>query len=216
MAADTKAESGWPAGWLIAVAAGVIAAILARWIGSAGVAAALLAGVFVFVVFGVLLGLFWKVPGMGGDDHAHGDGHGHGEDHSHDHAPAKAAMPEQVSAPMIASVAPVPVMAPVAAALAMAADPARPKGLAGPRAGKGDDLQVIEGIGPDLEKLCHEMGIFHFDQIAAWGAGEIAWMNGNLTGFRDRVTRDKWVAQARLIGSAGIDEFRRRAKTSDY
>lgn len=30
-------------------------------------------------------------------------------------------------------------------------------------------LQEIEGIGPVLEKLCHDLGIFHFDQIAGWG-----------------------------------------------
>ena len=92
----------------------------------------------------------------------------------------------------------------------------RPAGLNAPRNGKADDLQTIEGIGPVLEKLCHELGIFHFDQIAGWGASEIAWMDGNLKGFRGRVTRDKWVAQARLIAEVGVEEFRSRAKTNNY
>jgi hypothetical protein len=30
------------------------------------------------------------------------------------------------------------------------------------------------------------------------------------------VTRDKWVAQAKLILSVGREEFLRRAKTNDY
>ena len=63
---------------------------------------------------------------------------------------------------------------------------------------------------------CHELGIYHFDQIASWGAAEVAWMDSNLKGFKGRVTRDKWVAQAKLIGEVGMEEFLRRAKTNDY
>ncbi|MDP4031957.1 MAG: NADH-quinone oxidoreductase subunit NuoE [Pseudorhodobacter sp.] len=103
-----------------------------------------------------------------------------------------------------------------AEAAAAATEGGKPAGLAAPRDGKADDLKTIEGIGPALEKLCNSMGIFHFDQIANWGAAEIAWMDGNLKGFKGRVTRDKWVAQARLIGEVGIDEFLRRAKTNAY
>ena len=92
----------------------------------------------------------------------------------------------------------------------------KPKALKSARGGKADDLKKIEGIGPVLETLCHELGIFHFDQIAQWSEAEITWMDGNLKGFKGRVTRDKWVAQARLIGEVGMDEFLRRAKTNDY
>jgi NADH-quinone oxidoreductase subunit E len=99
---------------------------------------------------------------------------------------------------------------------AVAEGGAKPKGLKAARKGVADDLQKIEGIGPVLEKLCHGLGIFHFDQIAAWGLPEIAWMDGNLKGFRGRVTRDKWVAQAKLIGEIGMEAFLIRAKTNDY
>ena len=92
----------------------------------------------------------------------------------------------------------------VAAAVALARD------------GVADNLKEIEGIGPALEKLCHDLGIFHFDQIASWGAAEVEWMDGNLKGFKGRVTRDKWVAQAKLILEVGMEEFLRRAKTNDY
>ena len=92
----------------------------------------------------------------------------------------------------------------------------QPLALTAPRDGGADKLQSIEGIGPALEKLCHELGIFHFDQIAAWGPAEIAWMDGNLKGFRGRVTRDKWVAQAKIIVTEGMDVFLVRAKTNDY
>ncbi|MEN9851187.1 MAG: hypothetical protein RL128_1350 [Pseudomonadota bacterium] len=92
----------------------------------------------------------------------------------------------------------------------------QPKGLKAAKKGTADDLQIIEGIGPALEKLLHELGIFHLDQIAQWGAAEIAWIDANLKGFRGRATRDKWVAQAKLIGEVGTEEFLIRAKTNNY
>lgn len=92
----------------------------------------------------------------------------------------------------------------------------KPKALKAARKGVADDLKVIEGIGPAMEKLLNEGGIFHLDQIASWGPAEVEWMDGNLKGFKGRVTRDKWVAQAKLIGEVGIEQFLIRAKTNDY
>jgi NADH-quinone oxidoreductase subunit E len=86
--------------------------------------------------------------------------------------------------------------APVAPAAA-----AQPKGLKAARGGKPDDLKVILGIGPKLEALCHSLGFFHFDQIANWTAAEIAWVDENLEGFKGRVTRDKWVDQAKDLAA---------------
>ncbi|MFD2172510.1 NADH-quinone oxidoreductase subunit NuoE [Rhodobacter lacus] len=91
-----------------------------------------------------------------------------------------------------------------------------PQGLDAPRDGKADDLQKMEGIGPVLERICHDLGVFHFDQIAQWGAEEVAWMDTNLKGFRGRVSRDKWVAQAKIIVEEGLERFLERAKTNDY
>ncbi|PTV97613.1 NADH dehydrogenase subunit E [Rhodobacter aestuarii] len=92
----------------------------------------------------------------------------------------------------------------------------QPQGLDAPRGDKADDLKTIEGIGPVLEALCNDLGIYHFDQIAKWGADEIAWMDSNLKGFKGRVTRDKWVAQAKIITEEGVARFLERAKTNDY
>lgn len=75
----------------------------------------------------------------------------------------------------------------------------RPKQLDGPREGKADDLKEIKGIGPKLEEQCNSLGIYHFDQIADWSDAEVAWMDESLEGFRGRVTRDKWVEQAREL-----------------
>jgi NADH-quinone oxidoreductase subunit E len=79
----------------------------------------------------------------------------------------------------------------------------KPAGLSAPKDGKADDLKLIVGIGPKLEALCHRLGFFHFDQIAHWTEGEIAWVDENLEGFKGRVTRDKWVAQAKVLAAGG-------------
>ncbi|WP_444431499.1 NADH-quinone oxidoreductase subunit E [Rhodobacter capsulatus] len=111
--------------------------------------------------------------------------------------------------------------APVAGAAGKAAQTAetaaqKPLALVAPRDGKADELQKIESIGPALEALLHDLGIFHFDQIAAWGAGEIAWMDGNLKGFPGRASGDRWVVQAKIIVEEGLDRFLERAKTNNY
>jgi len=78
------------------------------------------------------------------------------------------------------------------AAAAPAADVGtKPEGLSAPRGGKADDLQQIKGVGPKMER--------HFDQIAAWNASEVAWVDENLEGFKGRVTRDNWIDQAKVL-----------------
>jgi predicted flap endonuclease-1-like 5' DNA nuclease len=228
----SSSEESWPAGWVYAVVAGVIGAILARWIGDVAMPAAVMVGLFVFLIFGVLLGMFWGVPPSGGNadgaGRGHNDGHGHYDqghaDHGHQElasvvVPVSAAAPFVAVAPAPSEVAahtPVAASAPVAEQASVAVSEVKPTALNGPRDGVADKLQAIEGIGPAMEKLCHELGIYHFDQIAAWGAGEVAWMDSNLKGFKGRVTRDRWVRQAALIGEFGVNEFLRRAKTNDY
>ena len=71
--------------------------------------------------------------------------------------------------------------------------------LDGPRGGVADDLKQIKGIGPKLEKLCHSLGFFHFDQVANWTDDEVAWVDANLEGFKGRVTRNQWVVQAKEL-----------------
>ncbi len=78
---------------------------------------------------------------------------------------------------------------------------AKPQGLTAARGGVADDLKRVKGIGPKLEQLCHSLGFYHLDQIANWTAAEIAWVDDNLEGFKGRVTRDNWVAQARDLAA---------------
>lgn len=121
-------------------------------------------------------------------------------------APAPAAMREEkIARPREGSVA-------EAAEAAEAGAGSQPAGLEAARDGKPDNLRKIKGVGPKLEKLLNSLGIFHFDQIAAWGPEEVAWMDGNLQGFRGRVSRDQWVAQAKVLASGQETEFSARVK----
>ena len=88
----------------------------------------------------------------------------------------------------------------------------RPAGITCPRDTGADDLKQIKGIGPKLEQLCNSLGFYHFDQIAAWNADEVAWVDANLQGFKGRVSRDGWVEQARILAAGGETEFSKRVE----
>ena len=40
------------------------------------------------------------------------------------------------------------------------------------------------------------------DQVAAWRASEVAWVDENLEGFKGRVSRDNWVDQAKKLAKS--------------
>lgn len=120
-------------------------------------------------------------------------------------APVSAPAPKPAPAP-VAEAAPEPAPAPAAAAAE-----GKPAGMDGPRDGGADDLKKIKGVGPKLEKLLNSMGYWHFDQIAAWGESDVAWVDENLEGFKGRVSRDNWVSQASTLASGGETEFSKRA-----
>lgn len=87
---------------------------------------------------------------------------------------------------------------------------AKPAGLAAPRGGKADDLKRIRGIGKQNEGRLHGLGVWHFDQIAAWTSDEVTWVGGYLA-FPGRIEREDWVAQAKVLAAGGATEFSKRA-----
>lgn len=74
----------------------------------------------------------------------------------------------------------------------------RPPGLDEPR-GEPDDLTKLKGVGPKVAAWLNSKGYWHYDQIAAWDEDEIAWIDANLEGVKNRASRDDWVAQARAL-----------------
>jgi NADH-quinone oxidoreductase subunit E len=78
----------------------------------------------------------------------------------------------------------------------------RPKGLEAPRADSTDDLQRIKGIGKVNEAKLHDLGIYHFDQIAHWTRAEIRWV-GTYLSFPGRIDREDWMGQAKILAAGG-------------
>lgn len=75
---------------------------------------------------------------------------------------------------------------------------ATPEALSGPRGGRPDDLTRIKGIGPKTKEKLNSLGVWHFDQIAAWTPENVKYMS-NALGVPGRIDRGKWVAQAKEL-----------------
>lgn len=88
----------------------------------------------------------------------------------------------------------------------------KPRTMKAPRKAGADDLKMIKGVGPKMEKLLNSLGFFHFDQVAKWTTDEVLWVDQNLEGFKGRVSRDNWVQQAGVLASGGVTEFASRVK----
>ena len=61
----------------------------------------------------------------------------------------------------------------------------------------GDNLKLIKGVGPAIEKTLNELGIKRFDQIAQMSEYDIDRVAHRLKGFRSRIYREDWIGQAR-------------------
>jgi NADH-quinone oxidoreductase subunit E len=83
-------------------------------------------------------------------------------------------------------------------------DPNRP--AKAERPAKPDNLKLISGVGPAIEKKLQELGIYTFAQVAAWKAKEIAWVDAYLK-FRGRIERDEWIKQADALVRGGVEEY---------
>ena len=86
----------------------------------------------------------------------------------------------------------------------------KPELLEKARASGADDLKQIKGVGPKMEGMLNEMGVYHFDQISGWRAKEVQWVDDNLEGFKGRVSRDEWVKQAKILARGGTTEFSKK------
>lgn len=127
--------------------------------------------------------------------------------------PKAAPKPKAVAKPKAAAKPKAPAKAAAPAATTGAGK--RPSALSAARASGADDLKMIKGVGPKLEALLNRLGFYHFDQVASWTADEVAWVDQNLEGFKGRVSRDNWVAQAKTLAAGGQTEFSKRVGDGD-
>ena len=89
--------------------------------------------------------------------------------------------------------------------------PKKPRTMKAPRKAGADDLKQLKGVGPKLEQTLNDLGFWHFDQVAKWGADEISWVDDNLK-FKGRIERDGWVDQAKILAEGGETAFSNKVK----
>lgn len=77
--------------------------------------------------------------------------------------------------------------------------PEAPKILSAALYGKKDDLKLISGVGPKLERLLNENGVYYFWQVASWSRTDIEAIDQRLDVFKGRISRDDWVLQAKEL-----------------
>jgi predicted flap endonuclease-1-like 5' DNA nuclease len=81
---------------------------------------------------------------------------------------------------------------------APANDAVRPASLPAARGGAPEDLTLIEGVSLLQHSTLNSLGVYHFDQIAAWSPGNVAWVDHYLR-LRGRIVEEDWVAQAQAL-----------------
>lgn len=69
-----------------------------------------------------------------------------------------------------------------------------------------DDLKLIVGVGPVLERMLQQLGVLTYRQIAHWSERDIDAFDARLPEFPGRIRRDAWVTQARALHQSKYGE----------
>ncbi len=73
------------------------------------------------------------------------------------------------------------------------------KGLNIAAASVQDDLQVVKGIGPVMERKLNDFGVYSYEQLGRLKGADIETLATTLGSFPDRIGRDKWVSQSKRL-----------------
>ncbi|MBK6705624.1 MAG: hypothetical protein IPG56_18900 [Caulobacteraceae bacterium] len=91
---------------------------------------------------------------------------------------------------------------------------AKPPVLPAARNGAPDDLTLIEGVSLLQQTTMYSLGVFHFDQIAAWSEENVAWVDQYLR-LQGRIGDEEWVEQAAELAAHGPAAARRALESED-
>jgi NADH-quinone oxidoreductase subunit E len=75
-------------------------------------------------------------------------------------------------------------------------------------AGPSDELTLIMGVGPAIQKTLNAIGITTYRQVASLTPEQIEAVEA-AAGFKGRVTRNNWLQQADALARGGVEEYRR-------
>ena len=73
-------------------------------------------------------------------------------------------------------------------------------------AGAADDLKLISGVGPVLERRLNALGITKWSQVAGFSSDDVTKVDDALN-FKGRITRDDWIKQAAALAKGGEAEY---------
>jgi predicted flap endonuclease-1-like 5' DNA nuclease len=74
-----------------------------------------------------------------------------------------------------------------------------PAVAATPLASVEGDITQLKGLGPKLAATLAQLGYTRLDQIAALTPEQASELDAQLGTFQGRMTRDRWIEQARLL-----------------
>jgi len=77
-----------------------------------------------------------------------------------------------------------------------------------------DDLSLIDGVGPFLEKKLNDIGIQSYEQIADWSAADIKNVTQQIQYFEGRIEKDNWVGQAKILKDTPANELPTKTATT--
>lgn len=117
-------------------------------------------------------------------------------------APAPVVESTPAPQPVAAVEAPVVDERPTPAPLVPSGSEERPPALPAARQGAPDDLSLIDGVSMLQQSTLNSLGIYHFDQIAAWTPANVAWVDQYLR-LRGRISEYEWVEQAAILAREG-------------
>jgi NADH-quinone oxidoreductase subunit E len=83
-----------------------------------------------------------------------------------------------------------------------------PKKLFDAPEGPADDLTLIMGVGPAIQKTLNAIGITTYRQVAALTPEQIVAVESE-AGFKGRIARNNWQQQADALARGGVEEYRR-------
>lgn len=117
-------------------------------------------------------------------------------------------------APLFAAEAPLPEPAVQPAPEPAPRRRAKPPVLSGARNGAPDDFTLIDGVSSLQQTTLYSLGVFHFDQVAAWTPENVAWVDQYLR-LGGRIEEEEWVEQAGELARYGVAAARREREPEE-
>lgn len=90
----------------------------------------------------------------------------------------------------------------------------KPPVLASARNGAPDDFTLIDSISLMQQTTLYSIGVFHYDQIAAWTPEQVAWVDQFLR-LQGRIDQEEWREQAADLARHGPSAARRVLEDED-